>query len=73
MGNTLLQLGDGLFELAGQAAVIAGTVLLLLMIVALATYAYKHVRGDGIEWPDDESEEDADAVSRSNDDEWKYS
>ena len=67
---TLLQFGCGLLESLGQAAVIAGTLLLALMFVALGTYAYKHVRGDGIEWPDEEPDE---GVSKNNDDEWKYS
>ena len=67
---TLFQIGGGLLESLGQAAVIAASLLLVLMFVALGTYAYKHLRGDGIEWPEDEPDE---GVSKSNDDEWKYS
>ncbi|WP_280535863.1 hypothetical protein [Halopenitus sp. POP-27] len=42
-----------ILEWAGQAAAIAGTLLLVLFLVALGGIAYKHLRGDGIEWPDD--------------------
>lgn len=71
MGITLLQFSGGLVESLGQVAVVAGMLLLVLMFVALGTYAYKHLRGDGIEWPEDN--QDDDGVSKSTDDEWKYS
>jgi len=71
----MLQFGSGFLELAGGAAVAAGSLVLVMMLVALGTYAYKHFRGDGIEWPEDMEEAEADqgGVKRGNDDdEWKY-
>jgi hypothetical protein len=43
----------GLLESLSQAVVAVATLLFALMIVAFASYAYKSLRGDGIEWPDD--------------------
>ena len=66
---TVLQLGipDIIPDLVG----IAGTVVLLLMVVALGGFAYKSLTG-GVEWPDDR-EEDPDALKRGDDeDEWEY-
>lgn len=65
--------GGGLVESVGQVAVIAGTLLLVLMVVALGWFAYASLRGDGVEWPDDEPADGADGVRRGgDDDEWKY-
>lgn len=74
MHHVPLVVGDGLLESAGQVAVIAGTGLLLLMLVALGGYAYKQLRGGGVEWPDEtEAQESSNGVSRGGDeDEWKY-
>ena len=68
-----LQLG-GLTEAFSQVVVGAGAVVLLLMLVALGSFAYKSQKG-GIEWPDEGSDDEQDGVSRSSDDddEWKYS
>lgn len=44
----------GLLESLSQAVVAVATLLFALMIVAFASYAYKSLRGDGIEWPDDQ-------------------
>jgi len=64
---------SGLAETFSQVVVGAGAVILLLMTVALGSYAYKSLNG-GIEWPDEQSGEDSDGVSRTGDDEeWKYS
>ncbi len=72
MNEVPIQLGGGLLESVGQLAVIAAMGLLVLMLVALGAYAYKSLRGDGIEWPEDTETEDG--VSRNDeDDEWKYS
>lgn len=50
----------------------AGTLILVLILVALAGFAYKSLTGDGIKWPDD-IEDDDDGVSRGDaDDEWDY-
>jgi len=66
-----LQLG-GLTEAFSQVVVGAGAVVLLLMLVALGSFAYKSLKG-GIEWPDEQSDEEQEGVSRtSDDDEWKY-
>jgi len=66
-----LAVGSGLLEVAAQAAVIAGALLLVGMVVALGAFAYKSLAGDGITWPDETEEEEG--VTRSDDDEWKYS
>lgn len=72
MSVAVLQISGGLLESVGQVAVIAGTVVLMLMIIALGSFAYKSLRGDGVEWPD-EQETDDDAVERGDDDDdWKY-
>lgn len=66
---TGLQMGipDIIPDLVG----IAGTVVLVLMLVALGGFAYKSLTG-GVEWPEDR-EEDDDALRRGeSDDEWDY-
>lgn len=66
----LFQIG-GLAESFSQVVVGAGAVVLLLMLVALGSFAYKSLNG-GIEWPDEQGEDEE--VSRTgDDDEWKYS
>jgi hypothetical protein len=77
MEPVVLQLPvDGLLGSLAQAAVLMATLLLVMMLVALGVYAYKHLRGDGIEWPEDkESTPDSvtDGVSKGDsDDEWDY-
>lgn len=67
--TAVLQLGipDIIPDLVG----IAGTVVLVLMLVALAGFAYKSLTG-GVEWPEDK-EQDPDALRRGDDeDEWEY-
>jgi hypothetical protein len=60
----------GIFEAAAGAAVAAGSLVLVLALVAFAAFAYKQIRGDGVEWPDDEEEGE---VNRGgDDDEWDY-
>jgi hypothetical protein len=76
MGFVVLQLpfGSGLTEAAGQAVVLAGTLVLMLMLVGLVGFAYKSLRGDGIRWPD-ETEPDPEeegAQPGGPDDEWDY-
>jgi hypothetical protein len=52
---------------------LAGAVVLGLMLVALGAYAYKSVRGDGVEWPEDEETGEGDGLTRGDDDdEWDY-
>jgi hypothetical protein len=70
-----LQFGSGLLESVGQIAVLAGTLLLVLMLVALGGFAYKSLRGDGVRWPDDveaDGEENGAVREGGDDDEWKY-
>jgi hypothetical protein len=69
--------GSGLTESLGQLAVVAGSVILIHMLVAMGGIAYKSLRGDGIRWPDEtEAHEGADdgevRESHRDDDEWKY-
>lgn len=74
MARALLQAGGGLLESVGQVAVVAASLLLVLMLVALGSFVYRSLQGDGIEWPDDvENDEDDGGVQRgSDDDEWDY-
>lgn len=66
-----LQLG-GLTEMVSQVVVGAGAVILLLMVVAIGGFAYKSLRG-GVEWPDEEPDDDHDGVREGEeDDEWKF-
>jgi hypothetical protein len=58
MRRVTLQIDGGILEWAGQAAALAGTLLLVLFLVALGGIAYKHLRG-GIEWPDDRTGDEA--------------
>lgn len=41
------------FETIGGAVLTAGSVVLMLMLVAMGTYAYKQIKGDGVTWPDE--------------------
>jgi hypothetical protein len=82
--HTVLAVSGGLLESLSQAVVVVATLLFALMIVAFASYAYKSLSGDGIEWPDDrtggpsggadgEEGDDSDSVRRGNsDDEWEF-
>lgn len=65
----VLQLGIPEFipDLVG----IAGTVVLLLMLVALGGFAYKSLTG-GVEWPDEVDDDDEDVRRGGEDDEWEY-
>ncbi|MDS0280717.1 hypothetical protein [Haloarcula onubensis] len=64
-----LQFG-GLTEAFSQVVVGAGAVVLLLMLVALGSFAYKSYNG-GVEWPDERPEEDG-VSEGEDDDEWKF-
>lgn len=76
MATAALQLSfeGGIMEAIAQVAVLAGTVVLLLMLVGFGVFAYKNIRGDGIEWPDDkETTPGDDEVRRGDqDEEWDY-
>lgn len=65
-------LQTGFPEFLPRLLALVGTVVLVLMLVALAGIAYKHLTG-GLEWPDDRDEEDDDSVRKGGpDDEWEY-
>lgn len=69
LGSAILQ--TGLPEVVTNLLGIAGTVVLVLIVVALGAFAYKSLTG-GVEWPEDREEND-DAVRRGDpDDEWEY-
>ena len=76
MAQFPVQLGSGLLESVGQVAAVAGTVVLLLILVGLGAFAYKSLVGDGIRWPDEQEEMDSDdddaVVQGSREDDWKY-
>jgi len=64
----------GIMDAVGGVLSIAGSVILLLMLIGLGGFAYKSLRGDGISWPDEDAEEPSeDEVTRGDDDdEWEY-
>jgi hypothetical protein len=65
--------GNGLLGSVAQVAAVASTLILALILVALGTIAYKHFKGGGIEWPDEQGESDDGEVARGgSDDEWDY-
>ncbi|MFB6117229.1 hypothetical protein [Halosegnis sp.] len=67
----LQAVGDGLVGSFAQVAVTLATLVLLLMLVALGAFAYRNLRGDGVEWPDER--EGGDEPRRGEDDEeWDY-
>lgn len=49
---------------------VAGTLVLVLMLVAIGGTVYKHLTG-GIEWPDEDADDD-EASRGDSDDEWDY-
>jgi hypothetical protein len=67
----LQSFGGGLLESAAQAAVIASTLVLVLMLVALGGFAYKQLRGGGVEWPEEDPGND-DTGRSGDDEEWDY-
>jgi hypothetical protein len=73
MDPATLQGGGGLLGAAGGAVALAASLILVMMVVALGAFAYKSLRGDGIEWPEDRESDDEDGLNRGNDDdEWDY-
>lgn len=61
----------GLPEFVPDLVGIAGTLVLALMLVALAGVAYRSLTG-GIEWPEDAPEDDDSLQKGGQDDEWDY-
>lgn len=69
LASAVLQLG--IPEVLPGVVGIAATVVLALMVTAIAAFVYKSLTG-GVEWPADR-EEDDDALRRGDqDDEWDY-
>ena len=65
--------GNGVFGPAVELLPIVASLVLVLMIVAFGTFVYRSLTG-GIEWPDETDEgADEEGITRSHDDEWKYS
>lgn len=62
----------GIPEFLPDLVGLAGTLVLLLIVVALGAFVYRSLTG-GVEWPEDE-EQDEDTVrrSRDDDDEWEF-
>jgi hypothetical protein len=76
MTLAVLQAGieSGLVESFAQVVPLAASLVLVLMLVALGSFAYKSLRGDGIRWPSDiEDDPDEEGARRGGpDDEWEY-
>jgi hypothetical protein len=74
MDPATLQGGGGILGAAGGAVALAASLILVMMVVALGAFAYKSLRGGGIEWPEDREPDSEDGeVHRGNDDdEWDY-
>ncbi|MFA1611709.1 hypothetical protein [Halobellus rubicundus] len=71
MASVILQSIGGSFESIAQIAGVAGTLVLVLMLVAAGALVYRQFYDGGIEWPDEEPDDDE--VSRGGkDDEWEY-
>jgi len=68
-----LQIDAVPFESLAQLATVAGTLVLVLMLVALGAFAYRSLAGDGIEWPDEGDDDEGGVTRNQGDDEWKYS
>jgi hypothetical protein len=62
----------GLPDIVTDLVGLAGTLVLLLIVVALGAFVYRSLTG-GVEWPEDK-EQDEDTVRRSHDDddEWEF-
>lgn len=69
LASVVLQLG--LPEILPDLVGIAGTVVLVLMIVALVGFAYKSLTG-GVEWPEDRDAEDDELRRGDEDEDWDY-
>lgn len=61
----------GLPESVPEVIGLAGTLVLLLMLAAIAGIAYRHLTG-GIEWPDPEEQGDDELRPGGDDEEWDY-
>lgn len=68
---TLGPLQFGLPEFVPGLLAIAGTLVLVMMLVAIGGTIYRHLTG-GIEWPEDKTEDEEGVTRGSQDDEWDY-
>jgi len=69
----VFQAGLGFLDTIRGIIGFASSIVMLLMIAAIAGIVYKHFYAGGIEWPDDEESETNEGVSQGDsDDEWKY-
>lgn len=66
-----LALQTGLPEWLTNAVGLAGTLVLVLILIAIGGTVYKSMTG-GIEWPEDREDDDTVQRSHDDDDEWKY-
>lgn len=62
----------GLPEWLPGAIGAVGVLLLVMMVLAFGAFVYRSLTG-GIEWPDEQADDDEVTRNRSDDDEWKYS
>lgn len=73
-GQVLL---SSLFEMAFTAALVVGALLLLGVMVSLAVFAYRSVRGEGMKDPPESAAKspadgESDLQEGDSDDEWDY-
>ena len=61
----------GLPEIVPDLIGFAGTLVLLLILAAIAGMAYRHYTG-GIEWPEEEEAEEGGLRRGDDDEEWEY-
>lgn len=70
VSTVAVQLGGS--DLLPQLVGLAGTLVLLLVVVALGAFVYRSLTG-GVEWPEDDDEDDLTVRrSRDEDDEWEF-
>lgn len=70
-----ISFGSDVLGSIADLAMIGGTLVLVLVLVAFGGFVYKSLRGDGIRWPGDVDEKEAaeDGVRNGRkDEEWKY-
>lgn len=61
----------GLPEFVPDLIGLAGTLVLILMLVAFAAFVYRSLTG-GVDWPDEEADDDDGLRRGGQDDEWDY-
>lgn len=61
----------GLPDILPGLVAVGGTIVLVLLLIALGGFVYKSLTG-GIEWPEDREEGDESLRRGDEDDEWDY-